>query len=291
MSDLHCVAATADLLGEVPVWCPRSQRLWWVDVLGAALHRLDPATGERRDWRLPFRRLGSIALRRSGGLVLATEQGLYGFDPETERTEFLVLPEAGRPTHRLNDGRCDRAGRFWVGSMSDVDFTPTGRLFRVEPDLAVAPMLDEIIVPNSIAFSPDDRTFYFADTRRYRIWAFDFDLASGALSNRRVFAETGPGPGRPDGSCVDAEGFLWNADYAGGRVVRYAPDGRVDRAIALPVSYPTCVCFGGPGLDVLFITSARFPLTPEEAQREPQAGSLFALETKHRGLPEPTFAG
>ena len=171
--------------------------------------------------------------------------------------------------------------------MHDSAFVPEGTLFSLGPGTAVASHFGEIIVPNAFAFSPDDRHFYFADTRRYVIWRFDFDLASGHLRNRRPFVAFGAGPARPDGSCVDAEGCLWNAAYAGGRVVRYTPDGRVDRVIALPVSCPTCVCLGGRDLDLLFVTSARFALKAEQHAVEPLAGGVFAVPVSAKGLPEP----
>jgi len=291
MGGIACAAATRDLLGEVPVWCWRSRRLWWVDVLTPRLHSLDPETGRLRSYAIPFRRLGSIALRDRGGLVLATERGIHAFDPESGAIEFLVDPEPGRPNRRLNDGRCDRAGRFWVGSMNDEAFVPEGRFFRVDPDLRVATILENIIIPNSVAFSPDDRTLYFADTRRFTIWAFSFDISEGTIGDRRVFAEVHEGEARPDGSCIDQEGYLWNAEYAGGRVVRYAPTGEIDRIVSLPVTYPTCCCFGGTDLGTLFVTSARFPLSHLQASREPLAGALLTIETGFRGLPEPLFRG
>jgi sugar lactone lactonase YvrE len=148
-------------------------------------------------------------------------------------------------------------------------------------------MLDQIKVPNAIAFSPDDRTLYFADTRAYTIWCFDFDLAEGRISNRRVFVET-PTPARPDGACLDADGFLWNAHFAGACLVRYAPDGRIDRVIDLPVGNPTCCCFGGDDLDILFVTSASDPVLTG-AHPSDVCGKLIALDVGCRGLPEPVF--
>jgi len=162
------VSDTPDRLGEVPVWSAREGCLWWVDVLAAVLHRHDPATGRQTSYPLPVRRLGCVALRARGGLVLGTDAGVQGFDPVTGTMTLLVQPEPGKPTHRLNDGRCDRAGRFWVGSMNEQAFVPEGRFSRVDPDLSATTMLDRIVVPNSIAFSPDDRTLYFADTRELR---------------------------------------------------------------------------------------------------------------------------
>jgi sugar lactone lactonase YvrE len=290
MLDFTIISQTPNRLGEVPVWSVQDACLWWVDVLGAVLHRYEPATGRQASYPVPVRRLGCVALRARGGLVLGTDQGVLGFDPETGETTLLVQPEPGKPTHRLNDGRCDRAGRLWIGSMNEQAFVPEGTFFRIDPDLTVTRTIEGFIVPNSVAFSPDDRTFYFADTRAYTIWAFDLDLAEGRISNRRVFATANAPPGRPDGSCVDQSGFLWNAEFAGGRLVRYAPDGRIDRIVALPVTHPTCCSFGGPDLGTLFVTSAADPqMTGEPAGR--YSGKLLALDVGVRGLPEPAFAG
>ena len=291
MTDIECIVQSRDRLGESPLWCARTGRLWWVDILRPSLQFYDPATGEHRIERVPAKTLGSIALRASGGFVLATERGLLGFEPGRSEATPLVELEPDRPGNRLNDGKCDRRGRFWVGSMDAAERDATGALYRVEPDGRAARLLDGIAIPNSLAFDLDDRRLFFADTRRFAIWTFDLDLASGAISNRRVFADLAARRGRPDGSCVDAEGFLWNAEYAGGRIVRYAPDGRVDRVVELPVSCPTCCAFGGERLDCLYVTSASFALDAAQRAAEPEAGSLFRLEVGVRGVPEPMFGG
>jgi sugar lactone lactonase YvrE len=280
------VGRERDRLGEVPVWSVRERCLWWVDVLTPTLRRYAPATGEHASWTIPVRSLGCVALH-ANGLILGTDVGVLAFDPQSGATSLLAQPEPDKPTHRLNDGRCDRHGRLWVGSMNERAFVPEGTLFRVDPDLSVHPMLDRIKVPNAIAFSPDDRTLYFADTRAYTIWRFDFDLAEGHISNRRVFVETNA-PARPDGACVDADGFLWNAHFAGACLVRYAPDGRVDRVVDLPVGNPTCCCFGGDNLDILFVTSASDAVLTG-AHPSDVCGKLIALDVGSRGLPEPAF--
>ena len=280
------VGRERDRLGEVPVWSTRDRCLWWVDVLAATLRRYTPGTGAHEAWPIPVRSLGCVALRRNG-LILGTDAGVLAFEPRSGATALLVQPEPGRPAHRLTDGRCDRRGRLWVGSMNERAFVPEGTLFRVDADLSVHSMLDHIKVPNAIAFSPDDRTLYFADTRAYTIWRFDLDLAEGRIANRRVFVET-RAPARPDGACLDADGFLWNAHFAGACLVRYAPDGRVDRVVDLPVGNPTSCCFGGDGLDVLFVTSASDPVLTGAPPAE-ACGRLIALDVGCRGLPEPMF--
>jgi len=291
MSKVECVVAGDDRLGECATWDPRSRKVWWVDILAPSLQSFDPASGEHRRYPLPGRECGSFALRKAGGFALAMNNGLHGFDPASGALQFLVDPEPGVEANRLNDGRADRAGRFWVGSMQSEMVDPEGSLYRIEPDLRVTRMIARILIPNSIAWSPDDRRFYFADSRRRAIWVFDFDLASGAISNRDVFAELDGDVGGPDGSCVDADGFLWNAQYRLARVVRYAPDGRVDRVVQIPTSNPTCCCFGGDQLDTLYVTTASFRMSPERRAAEPLAGGLFAVEVGVRGLPEPMFGG
>lgn len=278
----------ADRLGECPLWDEREAALWWVDSREPAVKRFDPASGAVTMLALP-EVVGSIAFREGGGMLAATKRGLHLLDPATGALEAKVNPEPERPDNRFNDGRCDRAGRFWAGSMSDVNRDPTGSLYRFDADFAHARLRNAIIIPNSLAFSPDGRTMYFADTNRHTIWAYDYDPASGAATRERVFADTAGG--RPDGSCVDAEGGLWNAEYGAWRVVRYTPAGKVDRVVELPVANVTCCCFGGGDFGTLYVTSATQRMSPEDLARQPLAGSLFALRPGARGLPESRFAG
>jgi sugar lactone lactonase YvrE len=291
--DIQCVVRSADILGEVPLWCDRTARLWWVDVRRPALQWFDPRTGEHAAQRLPQDlQVGSIALREQGGFLLATNRGIFGFDPaDGQAPRLLHDPEPDKPEHRLNDGKTDRRGRFWVGSMLDLRRDPEGTLYRFDPDRSCHAMLDGFVLPNSIAWSPDDRTMYFADTHNQVIWSFDFDADDGAISNRRVFKDWTHQKGRPDGSAVDREGFLWNCMVATGQLVRLAPDGRVDRVIQLPVTNPTCPAFGGDDLGTLYITSHSQRFTPEQLAAEPLAGCVLALDPGVRGLPEPRFAG
>lgn len=231
------------------------------------------------------RRLGSIALRETGGLILACEDGLYAFNPRTGEQRFLVDPEPDAENHRKNDGRADPGGNFWIGTLEEQTFGPVGKLYRVDSALNVTEQTNGLRVPNSLAFDPERGRMYLSDTRAFTIWVFDYDVASGDISNRRFFAKTAA-PARPDGSCIDAEGFLWNAQYAGARIVRYAPTGEIDRTLDLPVSHPTCCCFGGRDLDRLFVTSASEPLSPSQRSTEPVAGRLMALDPGVRGRPE-----
>lgn len=267
-----------DLLGECPLW--DGAALWWVDIHGKAIKRYD---GKLEVFALP-EKVGSIALRAGGGLLAAMQTGIFRW------SEKGLEPLASSPTPslRFNDGRCDRAGRFWVGTMDDATLAPTGALFRLSGD-RLEQKRSGIAIPNSLAWSPDGRTMYFADSPRRTIWAYDYDPGTGEATGERVFAT--PQPGFPDGSCVDADGCLWNAQYGGSRVVRYTPSGKVDRELRLPVQQVTCCCFGGERLDALYITTASQKLNPERLAAQPLAGSVFAVNPGVKGLPESRFAG
>lgn len=290
-SEIDCAVQSQDEVGESPIWCPQSQQLFWVDVYGPTLHTFDPSSGKHSTQRLPAALVGSIGLRKSGGLILAANDGLFGFDPIVGRRELVADPERNNRNLRLNDGKCDRRGRFWVGSMNFPERLPCGSFYRIDPDGNSQWLFGDLIIPNSTAFSPDDRTVYFGDSRQFKIWSFDLDIDTGRISGQRVFRDFSDHPGRPDGSTIDETGCLWNAEIAGHRVVRYTPSGEIDRVIQLPISHPTCCAFGGKDLDVLFVTSAKQMLTPEERLEQPLAGSLFAMRVGVRGIPEPSFAG
>jgi sugar lactone lactonase YvrE len=289
VTEVECLVAGANRLGESPIWCDRRARLFWVDSREPAVHWLSPGSGA--SGRIPAPELiGSIGLVESDDrLVAAMESGFFLVDPDQATFTGIAAPVEIPAGHRFNDGRVDRAGRFWAGTMNDQARTPTGTVFRLDGQGTVSPLFNEVIIPNSLGWSPDSRTMYFADTMRQLIYQLPFDFAEGRPGERRVFADLTGQPGRPDGSAVDSDGCLWNAEYAGGRVVRYRPDGRVDRVVAMPVSNPTCCAFGGPELDTLFVTSAAQRLTPEQRAREPLAGALFAVRPGVTGLPESRF--
>ncbi|HTO83626.1 MAG TPA: SMP-30/gluconolactonase/LRE family protein [Methylomirabilota bacterium] len=290
MTEVDCLHPGEHILGESPVWSVAESALYWVDIQAPAIHRLRPVSGGIKTWTLP-EQVGSIALRNRGGLLAATKSGFHFFDPATGRLRQIADPERHLPENRFNDGRCDRAGRFWAGTMNESSHARVGALYCLEPNLTMRKVEAGVSVPNSLAWSTDDRVMYFADSARRRIWAYDFDLAQGVIWNQRVFVDAADHPGVPDGSTVDAEGCLWNAEHGGSRVCRYTPDGRLDRAIELPVTQPTCCMFGGPRLDTLYITTAREGLGPEQLAKQPLAGAVFALNPGITGLPEPGFAG
>jgi L-arabinonolactonase len=227
-----------------------------------------------------------------GGLVLALESGFALFDAVAGRIDRVASVEADLPSTRLNDGRVDPAGRFISGGMDEAERQqPLSAVYALNRDRSVRQVLGGIHCSNSICWSPDSATFYFTDMPSRRIDAFDYDATTGTVANRRMFASLREEPGLADGSVVDAEGYLWNAQRGGGKIVRYAPTGAVDREVALPTSNPTCLAFGGPDLDVLFVTTARLGLDAGTLAAQPQAGNLLAFRPGVRGLPEKRYVG
>lgn len=288
--DVRCLVSARDQLGETPIWCPRTQRIWWIDIERPKLQSFDERICEHQVFEFPQSTyLGSLALHRQGGFVLALDNTLHRFDPATRALQRIAEIEPIDKGTRLNDGRCDSRGRLWIGTMDAAIEKPLGSFYRVEPDGTAHWLFDDIIVTNSVCASPDGRTLYMSDTRRFKLFAFDVDVHSGALSNKRVFVDYADQCGRPDGACVDSQGFVWNAVFAGHRVVRYAPSGAVDRVIELPVTHPTCVCLGGPDLKTLYISTATKMIPPEVLASEPMAGALLAVEVDVPGLPEAMF--
>lgn len=283
---VFCAFRAQNTLGEGPIWDAATNRLYWFDIKQAELYWGDPSNNKLDHCKLPCR-ASAAAIRASGGLLLATEQGLANFDPETGAFELRWKLEA-EPGFRSNDGKIDVAGRFWWGTMDDDHGARPGQLYRYDPDGRCEPQVDGIHIVNTVSCSPDGRTYYLADSLKGEIYAFDMDRA-GRLSNRRVFAHADKGA--PDGSAVDAEGYLWNCQWGGSRIVRYAPDGSVDRILEVPVEQPSSCAFGGTDLTTLFITTAREYLSEEALAKQPLAGSVLAVETGVKGLPLPSFDG
>ena len=287
MNDVTCVANTNNVLGEVPRWHAGENALYWIDALRPAVHRLDPATGQVESWTPP-EKLGSFAPSAGGGLIIAGRNGFALYDPRDGNFQRIADPENKAEENILNDGRCDGRGRFWAGSMTKTMQRASGKLYRVEKDRVDA-CDDGIWVSNGVAWSPDQRTLYFADSHVHTIFAYDYDVASGRIGKRRVFVDAKDKAGVPDGASCDAEGFLWTAMFDGACIARYTPDGRLDRTVAMPVSRPTACTFGGPDLRTMYVTTATFRLPPEKREREPHAGGLLALDVGVRGLPEPLY--
>ena len=287
---VSALTPAGDILGECPVWSAGEQALYWIDVRAPAVRRLEMADGTRRDWNLP-ELVGCMALKPSGDMILGLRTQVALLNAATESLETVArLHGPDGTTMRLNDGKCDRQGRFWVGSMDDVGRGPVGRLYRVEAGRC-EDVAGGVSVPNSMCWSPDGTTMYFADGAEPVIWAYPFDVKSGSLGERREFTRREPGTGIPDGATVDAEGFLWSANYGGGCVTRYTSSGEVAEVFPMPVMQPSSCAFGGPDMDILFVTTASQRLTPEALAAQPLAGALLAMRTATRGLQEPEYTG
>lgn len=279
-------------IGEGPVWDVQEQRLYWIDVVGSRVFRCTADGGELRAWDMPAE-IGSLALRRGGGAVVALATGFHFLDFRTGDTELIGNPVQDKPHTRLNDGKVDARGRFIVGSMDTREGGRDAELFRLDPDLSLHRLGEGFAISNGPCWSPDGSTFYFSDSFSGEIWAYDYDLETGAIANRRTFTKAGITPDMAtDGATVDAEGFLWNAQVFAGKLCRYAPDGTVDRIIEMPVKKPTSVCFGGPDMDVLYVTSMTKPPLPQMPDDGVLRGSVFAIRGLGvKGIPEPRFAG
>jgi sugar lactone lactonase YvrE len=289
--DVECVLKAEAIIGESPVWCPRTKRLYWADIVGQKVHVFNPADGANETFALP-ELVTSISPRRGGGLVLTLRKSFAFFDPKTRKLDVLAEPEPDKPGNRFNDGKCDRQGRLWAGTMGDVDWdSPVGSLYRFDSSAKPTRMEEGICCSNGLGWSPDNKTLYFCESFRYRIHAYDFDPASGSIANRRVFASVDADGAFPDGLTVDAEGFVWSAQPVFGRLVRYDPKGKIERIIDLPVSRGTSCMFGGDDLSVLYVTTMRGTLTDEQLAQEPLAGSLLALRPGVRGIAEVPFSG
>ncbi|HUE79977.1 MAG TPA: SMP-30/gluconolactonase/LRE family protein [Sphingomicrobium sp.] len=287
-SDVKCVADVHAVLGEGPVWVQREGALYWLDIHGRKIFRLG-ARGEVDQWETPFR-VGSLAPRASGGFIAGTEHGIAEIDLESGRFEIVHQPEQHLPDNRFNDGKVDRRGRFWAGTMDDNQQNATGTLYRIEPDWRCTAIDENYRITNGPAFSPSGDRMYHNDSARQVTYAFDLD-GDGNAANRRLFATYGEGDGYPDGLTVDSEGCLWIAFWGGWCVRRYSPGGERLAEIALPVEQPSSCAFGGANLDRLYITSASIGLDEAALAVQPQAGGLFVASPGVRGLSEIPFAG
>lgn len=289
-------------VGENPIWDLLTNSLTFIDMgagflrgtyfqLHPAIYRLIPSTGAIQHWVLPTA-IGSMALREAGGAVLACNDGFHTFDFATGQRTLIGDPEAAQPQILFADGKVDRQGRFIAGTAVNAALgQPLGAIYRLDSDLTWHKLHEGFGVVNGPCWSPDGRQFYMSDSRRSTIFVYDYDIDSGTIANQRVFATTTELGGLPDGATVDAEGFLWSAICIGGRIARFAPDGRVDRVIEMPVQWVASITFGGPALDVLYATSID-PIIYETTGRGPDEGGLFAIHGLGvRGISEPRFAG
>jgi L-arabinonolactonase len=282
------VVEASNELGEGIVWSPSRGEAQWTDIFGRRFWAYRPSDGKSRSVALPDR-LTCFAPLLGARLLAGFAGGLELFDLDTRARQPIADVEADHPTTRLNDGKLDRRGRLVFGTMDEQSpARPIGQIYSYGGGPAPRPLASGVRIANSIAFSPDGQRMYFADTPTKIIRAYDYDLDSGELSGEQTFAAV-QGPGSPDGSTVDSDGCLWNAEWGGGRVVRYTPDGRVDRVVHLPCSQVTCCAFGGDKLDQLFVTTARTGLDSAALASEPLAGALFAVDAGVRGLADTPF--
>jgi len=274
-------------LGEGAIWHAREQLLYWVDILGKKFWRTDPATDQHEAFDVG-QMVGTIVPRRPGGMLLALHHGLATYDCSTKQLRMICDPEDGQPALRFNDGKCDPAGRFWAGTMPVEGSARVGSLFCLHPDGRCDRMLTGVGCSNGIVWSRDARTMYYIDTVRQTVDAFDFDLTTGQIANRRVAITVPSTMGYPDGATLDSEGMLWIAHWGGSCVTRWNPHTNdLLATIKLPTSNITSCAFGGPNLDRLYITSAGNDLK----QSEPLAGAVFCVDTGVTGIPAWEFAG
>lgn len=287
------LAAAADRLalelGEGPVWDAAACCLWWIDseaglVLRGRVVGDSVVVDERREIG---QRVGSVTPAADGGLLVAGERHVLVTDPAGGLVDLIrVLPDG--VASRLNDGTCDPAGRFLVGSFRYDDRTAQEQLVRIEPDRSVHPVVDGVTVSNGIGFAPDGCTMYYVDSRPGVVWAFDYDVATGAATSRRAVARTG---GTPDGLAVDVDGNLWIAFFGDAQVRCLTPSGALAAVVDLPVPNVTCPEFVGPLRDRLAITTARFRLDDQARQRWPASGAMFLADVGVAGLPVAVWAG
>lgn len=280
----------ANVLGEGVQWNHHDECFWWSDIHSAKLHRYRISDKQLSSWAVPERLCCFTFAKNDPRILAAFESGFAWFDIATGAVEWIAKPEAGITGNRSNDGRCDRQGRFWMGTTVDQKNTPeqNAALYCLDQQFSVSKHLGGLMISNALCWSPDSRNLYHADSATHRIRVYDFDAKTGELSNSRIFAQTEKGV-EPDGACVDAEGFVWNAQWGGSRVVRYAPDGSKNLVLDMPVSQATCVAFGGKNLNLLAVTSARTGLDDQALAQQPQAGNVFIFQTEFTGLQEVWF--
>jgi sugar lactone lactonase YvrE len=285
-----CVLDARAKLGECPVWSVRERALFWVDINAPSLNRFDPATGRNKVMPMP-EAIGSFALRELGGFIVALRGGIWLARADGALDRKVFAPPYDPATHRFNDGRCDHRGRFFVGSMNERRDAPSATLVRVDLDGTMTEALAGMTISNGLAWSPDGRTMYHADTPTHTVRAFDYDPDTGVPSRPRVFAQWQGETDRPDGGTVDSAGNYWTAFYRGGKVLQIAPSGETLAEYAIPAMCPTMCAFGGPDLKTLFVTTARQNRDDDELARLPHSGGLFAMRVDVPGLPETPFAG
>jgi sugar lactone lactonase YvrE len=288
---LELVIDAKALLGEGPCWDKEAKLLYWVDIIENNVHIFDPLLNRNRT--IPA--LGNpsaVVPRKSGGVVLAMNRSFYALDLQTDQPTFLAGPPDEPTSNRFNDGKCDAMGRFWAGTMPFKGSDPTGSVYCLDVDLTVRHMFGKVRCSNGIAWSPDNTTMYYIDTPTKQVVAFDYHLASGMITNKRVVVSIPDGEGIPDGMTIDSEGMLWVAQWEGYKVSRWDPrDGTRLQVVPVPVARVTSCTFGGDQLDELYITTARIGLDENELVKQPHAGGVFKIKTNVRGVENYPFKG
>lgn len=293
VSEPVCVAPSGDWCGEGAVWDSSGQVLYWTDINRFLIHRFDPRNGSVKTWFFDEPVTTLVLTDRDDTLAVALGSRVILWEPQTDTRRDLGFALPGWPAVRLNDGRADPQGSFWVGSMRNnvrPDGSATeasgrdGVLYRIDPDGAVSERKRDIGISNTFAWSPDKTRFYFADTLANQVWTYQYDRAEKSIADEQPFL-TGFPRGKPDGSAMDSEGYLWNCRYGGACIVRVAPDGQVDRVVEMPTKNITTCTFGGSDYRTLFITTAALGTLPGDRF----AGGLFTLQTDVPGLPENRF--
>jgi len=289
-SSFTCVLDARASLGESPVWSDAEQVLYWVDINAPSLNRFDPATGRNAAMAMPAS-IGCVALRQGGGFIVALRDGIWLASADGQLERMIAPAPYDTAQQRFNDGRCDRQGRFFAGSMNEKRDANSAALWRVDADHSVTRVLDNMMISNGLAWSPDGHTMYHADTPTRTIRAFAYDVASGTPSRPRVFAQWTGETERPDGGVVDSAGNYWTAFYRGGKVLQLSPAGATLTEYAIPAMCPTMCAFGGADRKTLYVTSARQLRDADELAGLPYSGGIFAMRVDIPGLPEPLFQG
>lgn len=288
---IECLVECGCTLGEGPLWSRFESRLYWVDIKKPALYWLDFSSGQASRWIMP-EPICAVACRADGGLIAAMRQRFVALDTNRRHIQPFGDFTLSQPNERFNDGKCDRLGRFWVGSMDDNEHRPIGDLFRLSADANVRRFHAGFVVTNGIGWSPEGTRMYVTDSTERRIYVCEYDISAGVMQQRQLFASVPDDAGHPDGLTVDSQGYVWSCHWDGGRVRRYTPRGEFDREISLPIQRPTSCTFGGLNLDVLYVTSARIGLDETQLAAQPLSGSLFSISHPGViGLEEPAFSG
>ena len=290
--EVECIWKGPNILGEGPIWNWKDNALYWVDCDKPAVHRIDTDTNEVTTWTVA-ETIGSMVFREKGGIVAGLwERGFSFIDLDTGDVTPIANPDPDNPIARLNDGKCDRGGRYWSGTMDTTFTNPIGKLVRLDTDLSCTVMDEGFYVTNGIAWSPDNKTMYYSDSRGRMVYAYEFDIDSGDIANRREFISREGEEGRIDGATVDTDGCYWAAHINAWEIAQYDPAGKLMRTISVPIRYPTMCTFGGIDLDVIYVTSLSWEIEPGDNEASPLAGGLFTIRgTGATGIQEAFFAG